>query len=87
MFNFISEWLSNFAGYLILLTVIVQVIPNNEFQKYVKFICGLILILLLMTPVMEMLGMDEKMWEIYESKEYEILMDEFEEQASMLTGE
>lgn len=87
MFDFISEWLGNFAGYMILLTIIMHIVPNKEFQKYVRFLCGLIMILLMLSPVIEMMGMEERVWEIYESREYENVMEEFREQANALTGE
>lgn len=71
MFDYIYQWLQNLAFYMILVTAVIQVLPDNSYQKYIRFFCGLILVILLASPVMKILGMEENLSEIYQSAEYE----------------
>lgn len=79
MFDYIYQWLQNLAFYMILVTIVIQVLPNNSYQKYIRFFCGLILVVLLAAPVMKVLGMEEKLSNIYHSAEYEHAQKEMEE--------
>ena len=54
MIAFIEKWLQNLSYYLIFTTVIVQIIPDKEYKKYIKFFCGLVLVLMLINPLMRL---------------------------------
>lgn len=79
MFEYIYQWLQNLAFYMILVTIVIQVLPNNSYQKYIRFFSGLILVILLAAPLMKVLGMEESLSEIYHSAEYEQAQKEMEE--------
>lgn len=55
MFNYFYEWLRNLAFYMVLVTAVLQLIPNRSYEKYIRFFCGLILVILLLTPVMRVI--------------------------------
>ncbi|MGN0404216.1 MAG: stage III sporulation protein AF [Bariatricus sp.] len=55
MFNYFYEWLRNLAFYMVLMTAVLHLIPNKSYEKYIRFFCGLILVILLMTPVMKVM--------------------------------
>ncbi|MDY5846959.1 MAG: stage III sporulation protein AF [Bariatricus sp.] len=94
MFSYLYEWMSNLAFYMILVTAILQVIPDKSYEKYIRFFCGLILVVLLMTPVMKILdagftGRIQSAVRIFDSKEMEDLQEEarrMEEFASTFAG-
>ena len=94
MFEYLYEWLSNLAFYMILVTAVLQVIPNKSYEKYIRFFCGMILIVLLMTPVMKVLdaGFPNRMKNAVsmdDSKEMEKMQEEarkMEKFASTFTG-
>ncbi|MCI8638283.1 MAG: stage III sporulation protein AF [Coprococcus sp.] len=79
MFEYIYQWLQNLAFYMILVTVVIQVLPNNSYQKYIRFFCGLILVILLASPIMKVLGMEENLSKLYHSAKYEQAQKEMEE--------
>ena len=58
MFVFLYEWIRNVAFYIVIITAIIQILPNDTYKKYIHFFTGLVLILLLMTPLLKILGMD-----------------------------
>ena len=47
MIAFIYEWMENIAFYLVILVAVMQMIPQNSYQKYIRFFAGMILILML----------------------------------------
>ncbi|MCB6413645.1 MAG: stage III sporulation protein AF [Dorea sp.] len=83
MFDYIYEWVRNIACYMVLVTAFIQIVPGNDYKKYIRFFTGIILIILLMTPVLKLLGMGSGFWDIYEGKAYEEQRREMEEAAEL----
>ena len=48
MITFIYDWMENIAFYLVILVAVMQMIPQNSYQKYIRFFAGMILILMLL---------------------------------------
>lgn len=48
-------WVKNLVFFYILMTAVLHVLPKNSYQKYVRFFGGLLLVVLLLTPVLEFL--------------------------------
>ena len=57
--DFLYEWTRNLAFYMIIITVILQIIPGDTYKKYVRFFVGLVLILLLTQPIIKLFGMQK----------------------------
>ena len=77
-------WIQNIAVYLIVATAVMHVIPGKDYGKYVRFFSGLVLILLLFTPVMNLTGMGERFRELYRNTQYETDRRESEEAGERL---
>lgn len=58
MFEYLYKWLQELSYYLILVTAVTNVLPSNAYRKYIRFFTGLILILMLLTPVMNLLKIE-----------------------------
>ena len=71
MFDYLYQWIENIAFYLVILTVAMQMVPNNNYKKYIQFFSGLILVLMLAGPVFKVFGMEQKFTEFYENAEYQ----------------
>ncbi|MFX3622589.1 MAG: stage III sporulation protein AF [Ectobacillus sp.] len=56
--EFITEWVRNIIVFLLLATVLHMILPNSSLQKYVKFVVSLLLIVLILTPLFQLLQMD-----------------------------
>ena len=52
------QWLQDLAVYLILVSAILQALPQESYQKYIRFFSGLVLIILLMTPLLRLTDME-----------------------------
>lgn len=78
MFEYIYDWLWNFVCYMILVTALLQVLPENSYQKYIRFFSSLILVLILASPVFRILGMEENLRNMYTNAQYRQIKREIE---------
>lgn len=76
--DFLYEWTRNLAFYMIIITVILQIIPGDTYKKYVRFFVGLVLILLLTQPIIKLFGMQ---------KDFKIFYNEAKRQQEKLEKE
>ena len=53
------QWLQDLAVYLILVSAILQALPQESYQKYIRCFSGLVLIILLMTPLLRLTDMED----------------------------
>lgn len=72
-------WIQNIAVYLIVAAAVMHAIPGKDYGKYVRFFSGLVLILLLFTPVLNLAGMGETFRELYQDSRHELERHETEE--------
>ncbi|MFC4324025.1 stage III sporulation protein AF [Litchfieldia salsa] len=56
--NFLTEWITNIILFILLATIIDMLLPNSSMQKYVKMVTGLILIVIILTPLFSILSKD-----------------------------
>lgn len=84
MFTFLYEWIRNVAFYLVMITAVIQILPNDTYKKYVHFFTGLVLILLLMTPVLKILGMENFASSLEGGESFEQKIQEMEEETEYL---
>lgn len=74
MLEYIYEWIENIAFYLVIVVAILHMIPGEGYKKYIRFFIGMILILMLSTPMLKIFGMTE-----FSKEEYEKMMEKIEE--------
>lgn len=84
MFEFVYEWMRSLAYYMVLMTAVLQVIPNKQYKKYIQFYMGLIIVLMLCSPLIKLLGMEESLRTLYQTNVYELEMKELEEKTEYL---
>lgn len=83
----IYEWVRNLSIYLILVTVVLNVLPENSYKKYVKFFSGMLLVFLLMSPIVNILGADGKLDFSYAASRYEQKVREIQSQSRYIEKE
>lgn len=49
----IYDWIKNLVYFYILMTAVLHLLPKSNYQKYVRFFGGLLLVVLLISPVLE----------------------------------
>lgn len=53
-----SEWLKGLAGYFLITSIIMQMIPNGKYEPYIRLFTGFLLILLIIQPVLKIRDAD-----------------------------
>lgn len=82
----IYNWILKLSFFAVLGSVILQMIPDHGFQKYVRFLLGLILAAMLVVPVLELFDKRAAFEEIYHDSAYKIRTSELEEKKSESSG-
>ncbi|MEG2667094.1 MAG: stage III sporulation protein AF [Lachnospiraceae bacterium] len=84
MFDYIYEWIQNLAFYMIITTAIIQLIPQSTYKRYVRFFTGLLLVVLLVTPILKIFGLEQNFKKIYKNATYLQEIREIEEATQYL---
>lgn len=78
MFQQIYKWIQDITVYLIVTAAVMHAVPGKGYAKYIRFFSGLILILLLATPILSLTGMKGRFETLYKNNEYELEKQEIE---------
>lgn len=81
----IYEWIKNIAFYMIVVSVVLKVLPGNQYQKYIQFFSGIVLILLVFLPIVRLAGKEQTIQELYEDYSYKQKKEEFEQMEKYFT--
>ena len=57
--GYIYAWVKNLVCFYILLTVVLHLLPKDNYQKYVRFFSGMLLTILVMSPVLSLMRSEE----------------------------
>ncbi|MGC4376511.1 stage III sporulation protein AF [Fictibacillus sp. Mic-4] len=58
MMKMITEWVTNIILIILFATILDLLLPNTSFQKYIKMVVGLLLILAILNPILKFAGSD-----------------------------
>lgn len=56
--DYIIQWTTQIIIFIILAIIIDLIIPNNALEKYIRFVMGLILLLLFLQPILQLFQVD-----------------------------
>lgn len=56
--DLINEWITNIILFILLAIIIDLLLPNSSMQKYVKMVVGLLLIVIILTPLFRIFSTD-----------------------------
>ena len=70
MMENIYSWVKNIIIYFILITVIENALPKNNYRKYMKVFTGMILVILVISPFIKMLNIEDKISYYYELEDF-----------------
>ena len=78
----ILEWVKQIACYMVLVTVLADLLPKKNYEKYFRLFAGLVLILLVIQPVTGSLKLDTRLSNMFQEIQYEGMAEEFRQRAS-----
>jgi len=79
MFEYLYEWLQNISYYLILVTAVTYVLPSNSYRKYIRLFTGLVLIMMLLIPVLDLFGENTFIYENQYEEELPMFIEDLGE--------
>nr|WP_077618751.1 stage III sporulation protein AF [Bacillus sinesaloumensis] len=56
--SFIAEWVTNIILFILLATIVDMLLPSSSMRKYVKMVTGLLLIMIILTPLFSLFKTD-----------------------------
>ena len=71
-------WIKDIAFYQLLMVVVLHVLPEKQQQKYVQFFMGVVLIIVVISPVLRLTGMEGKLDAAYARQTYDQELQEFQ---------
>ena len=77
------EYIKNIGYFLILMSLVSNVMPDNSYKKYCRMFCGIILVVLVINPFYEFLNYDGDIKDIFVTASYESQVKELENQLKM----
>lgn len=48
-----SSWLKSLVGYMLIVSITMQILPNKKYEQYVKLFTGFLLIILILQPLLK----------------------------------
>ncbi len=61
MITGIYQWIKNIAFYMILITAVMNILPNNNYKKYINLFTGMVMIVLVLAPISGLLGIKTRL--------------------------
>ncbi|MFP4698407.1 MAG: stage III sporulation protein AF [Eubacteriales bacterium] len=61
MIAFIYSWIKNILIYIILVTIILNLLPQGQYRKYIKVFTGLVLIIIIIQPLAKLNNLDREL--------------------------
>lgn len=55
----IYEWVKNIVFYQLIVSIIINMIPNDTYQKYIRFFLGMLFLVITIHPIFKMLNLTE----------------------------
>lgn len=78
----IYSWIQNLVCYFILLSAVMNFLPDNSYKKYIQYYTGLLLILVILSPVLHITGIQDKIDEyITEFQDMDRMEEEWRQKA------
>ena len=84
MLDELYGWIQSIAAYLVVSAAVMHAVPGKQYTKYIRFFSGLVLIMLLISPVLRVAGIEQSFLDLYHSREYEMKTREIREAGERL---
>ena len=77
MRTFLYGWIRDIAFYTILMTVVLHLLPEEGQKKYVRFFMGIVLMLVVLSPLLSAAGLSGTLDGIYAEQTYDAELQDF----------
>lgn len=78
MKEILYEWVRNVVFYQILTSIIINMIPKDAYQKYIRFFLGMLFVVIATQPIFELFHLAEEMDMKYVQEMLDQELEEYE---------
>ena len=78
--NMLLEYVRNIGYFLILMSLVSNVMPDNSYKKYCRMFCGLILMVLVLNPFCDFMNMEGDLSDVFANANYKSQVADLENQ-------
>lgn len=76
----VYNWIRNIVIYMILNTIIMNLLGNKSYKKYVSIVSGMILVLIVISPLIKVMKLEDKLDYFLQYNNFSIETSDFENQ-------
>jgi stage III sporulation protein AF len=80
----IYSWIKNIIVYMIINTIIMNLLGNKSYKKYVSIVSGMILVLIVISPLMKLMKIDGNLDYFLQSNEFSIETSDFKNELNQM---
>lgn len=80
----IYTWIKNIIIYMILNTIIMNLLGNSSYKKYVSIVSGMILVLIVISPLMNVMDLEDNLDYFIQSNEFAVETSNFQSDLSQM---
>lgn len=70
------SWIKNIACFMILISIIGNLLPNSKYEKYMKLYLGILLILILVSPLTKLFHIEDIMVDFFEKENLKMELED-----------
>jgi stage III sporulation protein AF len=74
----VYSWIKNIVIYMLLNTIIMNLLGNKSYKKYASIVSGMILVLIVISPLMKLMKLDENLDYYLKYNDFNVNTTEFE---------
>ena len=72
------SWIRNIVVYMIMNTIVMNLLGNKSYKKYISIVSGMILVLIVITPILKLVKLDQSLDYFFNSKNFVVDTSEFQ---------
>lgn len=73
-------WIRNIVIYMIMNTIVMNLLGNKSYKKYISIVSGMILVLIVITPILKLIKLDQSLDYFFNSNNFVVDTSEFKSQ-------
>jgi stage III sporulation protein AF len=74
----IYTWIKNILVYMIINTIVMNLLGNKSYKKYVSIVSGMILVLIVISPVIRLMKLEDNLDYYLQANEYSVEASDFQ---------
>ncbi|MDD3172446.1 MAG: stage III sporulation protein AF [Herbinix sp.] len=83
----VYSWIKNIVVYMIINTIIMNLLGNKSYKKYVSIVSGMILVLIVISPLVKLMKLEDNLDYFLQSNDFAIESSDFKNELNQMEEE